>query len=270
MKRIFFLFFTGIHITAFSQQYIDTSLYKVSYLFRHMTDTSYPTFFREENMVLYIGKKINQYSSADQQAKDSMMKKQFEEGNGFVINTSGKKTTSTKLFINTSEKTMIQNEKLLKNYFFSESYPQIKWNITSQVKKIGNWHCTKAEGYFKGRNYEAWFTTEIPTTGSPWKLTGLPGVVLEASDTQKQVQFLFTGIENNYSARFVINAIPEKGIKTSKNDFVKMREAARNDPMGFINSTASEMGSGLKISNENSNGNFKPKKPGNPVELKEE
>ena len=270
MKHLFTIMLISINIIAYPQLPKDTSIYKVTYLFRHMTDTTKPNFYREENMVLYIGKRVNQYSSLDQYVKDSLMKKQFEQGNGFVINTSGKKTTSTKFFIDNSNKVIIQNETLLKNYFFDEPYPNISWKITSEVRTIGNWKCTKAEGYFKGRTYEAWFTTEIPATGGPWKLTGLPGVILEANDTKKQVQFIFTGIENNYFAKFLIKAEPENGIKTSKSEFTNMREAAINDPMGFINSTASEMGSALKMTTGSSSGNFKPKKPNNPIELKEE
>lgn len=76
-----------------------------------------------------------------------------------------------------------------KLYLLKEKRPKIDWHITNQHKKIGNYSCTKATANFRGRSYTAWFTPEIPTPFGPWKLTGLPGLILEAYDTDKEIYF---------------------------------------------------------------------------------
>ena len=79
--------------------------------------------------------------------------------------------------------------------YVKEKKPKIEWIITNLTKKIGRYECRKAEAEFRGRNYTAWFTTEIPLPFGPWKLQGLPGLILEAYDTDKEVYFYFKKIK---------------------------------------------------------------------------
>lgn len=75
--------------------------------------------------------------------------------------------------------------------YVKEIRPEIKWDIKNETKNIGNMSCRKATTFFRGRNYTAWFTTEIPLPFGPWKLQGLPGLIIEAFDTNKEVYFYF-------------------------------------------------------------------------------
>jgi GLPGLI family protein len=79
--------------------------------------------------------------------------------------------------------------------FIKEVKPEIDWKINKETKKIGNFTCKKATASFRGRNYTAWFTTEIPLPFGPWKLQGLPGLILEAYDTNKFVYWAFNSAE---------------------------------------------------------------------------
>lgn len=56
-----------------------------------------------------------------------------------------------------------------------------KWKFSEETCKVLNYSCKKATSEFRGRNYEAWFTTELPFRAAPWKVHGLPGVVLKLS-----------------------------------------------------------------------------------------
>ncbi|MCU0443350.1 MAG: GLPGLI family protein [Microscillaceae bacterium] len=77
-------------------------------------------------------------------------------------------------------------------YTIVEKLPTINWQIDfNQVKKFGSLTCNLAKGSFRGRNYTAWFCPEIPISHGPWKLSGLPGLILEAYDETKEVKILF-------------------------------------------------------------------------------
>jgi GLPGLI family protein len=67
--------------------------------------------------------------------------------------------------------------------------PEIHWNIADSTKKIGNYTCSKATAHFRGRDYTAWFTPQIPVPYGPWKLVGLPGLILQAYDSTGNIRF---------------------------------------------------------------------------------
>lgn len=71
----------------------------------------------------------------------------------------------------------------------------IQWELTQNQRSIGGIPCQEAIGHFRGRTYHAWFTYTIPISDGPWKLTGLPGLIVEAYDEDKLVVFLFDGLK---------------------------------------------------------------------------
>jgi GLPGLI family protein len=58
----------------------------------------------------------------------------------------------------------------------------VKWELVPETKKIGEFNCQKAIGIFRGRDYVAWFANDVPVSFGPWKLNGLPGLILEVYD----------------------------------------------------------------------------------------
>ena len=48
---------------------------------------------------------------------------------------------------------------------------------------------------WRGRHWTAWFSPEIPIQDCPWKLSGLPGLILEASENSGQHVFSATGVQ---------------------------------------------------------------------------
>ena len=78
----------------------------------------------------------------------------------------------------------------------SDTFATTVWMIDStQTRTIGGFTCEKATGHYRGRDYEVWYAPDIPIPSGPFKLGGLPGLILEARSTDGNVQFLFTGIE---------------------------------------------------------------------------
>ena len=79
--------------------------------------------------------------------------------------------------------------------YVKEKIPKINWVISNEFKIVGKYNCQKANGNFRGRDYTAWFAVEIPLPYGPWKLNGLPGLILEAYDTNKEIYFYFKSIK---------------------------------------------------------------------------
>src|SRR5690606_19858901 len=64
-----------------------------------------------------------------------------------------------------------------------DNFLPINWNITQETKIIAGYKCIKATTNFRGRDWTAWFTPDIPVPVGPWKLRGLPGLIIEAVDS---------------------------------------------------------------------------------------
>jgi len=54
---------------------------------------------------------------------------------------------------------------------------------------IEGYLCQKAICSWRGRDYETWFTSEIPISEGSWKFHGLPGLIIKLHDTQKHYEF---------------------------------------------------------------------------------
>lgn len=74
--------------------------------------------------------------------------------------------------------------KFIEAFAVTDVWLPIDWKILNDRKKIGKFNCRKAKGTFRGRDYTVWFTEEIPVSAGPWKLFGLPGLILEAVDSE--------------------------------------------------------------------------------------
>ena len=81
-------------------------------------------------------------------------------------------------------------------YNYTESLNEISWELADSVSNILGYDCQMAECDYHGRHWTVWFTTEIPVSEGPWKLQGLPGLILKAEETDGFFDFIATGIES--------------------------------------------------------------------------
>ncbi len=92
----------------------------------------------------------------------------------------------------------VYENRALKYYIYKDS-ASINWELISEFKDISGYNCQKAITAFRGRNYEAWFTSEIPLSFGPWKFGGLPGLILEVYDQTGEIYFSAEQIEIPFS-----------------------------------------------------------------------
>lgn len=121
-------------------------------------------------------------------------------------------------------------------FYVKEKTPKINWILDTITKQIGNYKAHKATGFFRGRHYTAWYTLDIPLPYGPWKLQGLPGLILEAYDKDKEMYIYFKSIEYPTSSNVTIKQIvwPKdiehkwKSLSDFKTRLDKIYERSRN------------------------------------------
>lgn len=129
-------------------------------------------------------------------AKDSLEGEHIEKiklvyKNDFQAFFIPKSTTRTGFVYHMNRKTKVMRCRDIGFNYIKDEIPPINWVIMKEKKKIGNYICTKATCFFSGRYYTAWFSPEVPVQHGPWKLQGLPGLILEAYDLNKEILFSF-------------------------------------------------------------------------------
>lgn len=290
MKTIITAFLT-LAITSFAfAQNPDKVLARVTYNFNHIQDTTQKERPYTETMLLIVGKNASVYTSYDKISQSLARKKQIEEqmknqvgNNSMSINLTGspgKATSSIDYFYFAKENKFFTKERVFNYYLVEEPTTKINWKITKDTTSFSGIHCQKATTYFKGRNWIAWYATELPFQSGPWKLNGLPGLIIEAYDDTKTVSFQFAGMENIvaqpeqskntesigpkvitsgeivsvFNTSGVENAnlylgneikLPTDAIKANRKELDKLKEARDKDPQGFMKTQMTGSGGGI-------------------------
>ncbi|HEY4195230.1 MAG TPA: GLPGLI family protein [Mucilaginibacter sp.] len=262
----------GAFITA-NAQIPDTARVMVHYKFTWVRDIANRAHPYTENMVLYVGKSGAAYRSYDGIVYNAQFKKAWAEAAASSpdghprINRRGV-GTEVDYYQYPNEQKLITKEKLFTNNYAIESpMPAINWKISGDTATFGGLHCQKATGHFKGRDYTVWFCPDLPIHAGPWKLNGLPGVIVDASDAKNEVVFKFDGVEKavptppkgqaavdekdvppilrGLDDDMNLIAPPTGTIKTTQKEFDKTREAINKNPNGVVE--AMNAGNGPKM-----------------------
>ena len=61
-----------------------------------------------------------------------------------------------------------------------EPTPEIVWTLTDDTLTVGGYYCQTATCKFRGVAWTVCYTEEIPSSAGPWRLRGLPGLIVKA------------------------------------------------------------------------------------------
>ena len=114
-------------------------------------------------------------------------------------------------------------------YYYSEPIPKFNWKMLSGDSVICGNVCQKAQTMFRGRTWTVWYSLDIPYDDGPWKLCGLPGIILKAEDSKKDFSFTAYKIRHVEQKEWKINTRMCK--KSSASDFAKKRTIAYKEMM---------------------------------------
>jgi GLPGLI family protein len=155
----------------------------------------------------------------DDSRNDSLPKLISSEGNTQNYRVS-KDSSKKPVFFTDKENDMLITKvwKFREYHILTETLPVIDWEIKPEYKTLSDLRCQKAVGYFRGRTYTVWFTEAIPISFGPWKLRGLPGLILEAKDDTYRYFYRATkiklGTKHIIDIPDLSNAIPLKTFVT--------------------------------------------------------
>ena len=115
------------------------------------------------------------------------------------------------------------------SYTYAESLPNIDWTLAEESDTVCGYPCKKATGEYGGRSWTVWYTEDIPVTYGPWKLCGLPGLVMSVTDNEGIHHFEAIIIRKGTVPITEIDAT--NVISTTREKFIKAKNHFEENPM---------------------------------------
>jgi GLPGLI family protein len=247
----------------------EKSHYKCAYQFDFLKDTISMEYFRQEIYIVQIGDKLTKGFTYQKFYLDSL-KKHAPELSRKLFNASV--TESFEAWKRTGDISYLQNNSFNYGGFSSDLYKDYKkkeirvrdnisiqsftykdeltpqdWEILGDTATILGYDCLKAQCHWRGRDWEAWFTTEIPLSEGPWKFYGLPGLITKLHDTAKHYSFELIGFQEIEEP--IDTQIPKETQKIERKEFLETRFGKKGEminqtdlaKVGIINSESTRM-----------------------------
>ncbi len=235
---IFFLILTPL-LSNSQQKSNDTLLYTCSYKFTWQKDPKIEFSKYIDNMVLDIYKNYSSFYSTNRQK--GLKKTEEDRKNQTPFETIMKNKAQYHL----DAETQILYTFQLENKFLALDKIEAKiaykvvdtfgfpiWQINADTMTILNQPCQKATTTFRGRDYIAWFASNIPFQSGPWKFNSLPGLIIKVNDTKNQFAFECVAISSKTNR--TKNIIQYNNYKTISLDKLnKLRKQKAEYPLLF-------------------------------------
>lgn len=246
MKRTLVIGLCFIFTSAvFSQEKVlDTAYLKCQYKYTYLKDTLDIATF-DDLLILQIGRNISKSYSYYTFQSDSLSKtpdgdlvrkeifnrsledfKKHRDRNKF-LNSFPRPRSATFVYKHYPQgKMTVTDATGVEGVIYIDSLNMQEWQMTDSIKTILCYSCQMAKCDFRGRHWTVWFSPDIPISDGPWKLNGLPGLIMEAYDRGHQYYFSIVGLEKVKEEPIVFTEPSnEKGKFTSidRKEFLRIR-----------------------------------------------
>ena len=248
MKQFYIPFiFLLISSLVPAQELTDKFKYKATYDLSWQIDSTNSESIQNETMVLFIGDKISRFSSEGQYIADSIKEayKDRERTQQSFNEMRSKMPMSALNFYVFKKQNSAQvsfTEKIVRdNYRYIQDIDDLNWEILPETKEVAGFVAQKAKASFSGRDYTAWFTTEIPISEGPYKFRGLPGLILEISDNNDYYTFKLNGFKE-LNDEISIEFDPEDYLEVSRERFLQIKQEYAENPFIKMENSGITMG----------------------------
>ena len=191
-----------------------------------------------DNMLLQIGPDgLSKFSSFRNLTVDSILMRSSKEQIAEAA-MEGKLSTGEFMTIykNFPAGRLTHTEKICQDWFrYDEELPSLNWELTDSVSYVLGYECHAARCEFRGRVWTAFYTEDIPLSDGPWKLHGLPGLIMKACDKEGDYSFECIGIKSKADRPITIYKVPFN--KTDRKGYYDAKHRYDINPYAYYEAT---------------------------------
>jgi GLPGLI family protein len=235
--------------SSYSAKVFEKSNFNIYYQFKFLKDVKLSQNPKEGLCVLQIGENYSKFSDVKILKIDSLFEKfshlnnnGAKEMNQLLIHKPLWEMESLK---SSADKKIIYQKKYKTKYQYEEQQPEFTWQLHNDSKKILNYNCKRATVKYRGREYIAWYASEIPVNNGPYVFEGLPGLILEIEDSNNKYHFTAVGIDKKPMDIYLRN--DKEILKISREKFREVEKTYHDNPGAFHGKALNADGSPMII-----------------------
>ena len=194
--------------------------------------------YESDNMLLQIGPDgLSKFSSYKNLTIDSILMRSTPEQIATAA-MDGKLSNGEFMTIykNYPDGKLTHTEKICEDWFsYTEDMPPLDWELTDSVATVLGYQCQSARCRFRGREWRVFYTEEIPLSDGPWKLHGLPGLIMKVSDAKGHYIFECIGIKSKADRPITIYKVPFN--KTDRRGYYDAKHRYDINPYSYYEAT---------------------------------
>ena len=249
MKVILYLLLTSLAVQAVAREpVLDRAHMKCLYRYVYTFDTL-KNELRDDLLILQIGKEVSKCYSYYTFQSDSLQRtpdgakvwselfRRATEKDG-IYGDFPHVRMSTYVYKNYPTGQMTITDRISsQGYRYADSLHAQTWTMGDSTREVLGYTCQQATADFRDRRWTAWFAMDIPVSDGPWKLGGLPGLILEAYDEGQQHIFTAVGLERVKDEPIIFNQKDGHNRRfepTNRLDFLRMERRFLMDSNSFI------------------------------------
>ena len=234
-----------------------------TYRFSQLEDTANSSSLHSEYTSLLIGRTESLYERAATSSQAAVpVRSGMGQGQAVEVNDP---ESEMRYYVRPGDHQLVTSRKMfLFNYIYALPYPAIEWEIGADTVNIGGFRCQRAKGRWKGRCWTVCFCPELPFRYGPWKLNGLPGLILQAADSTGQVSFRFEGFRRNDDPGLTIGFPTDHPVRLTEKEFNRLHQLFTENPRAYLETFFGPSGMSSVSIDPSFHGD---KKVSNPIEL---
>ena len=178
MKRLLYIIlYIALAATASAQEAIDTAQFVAVYDYECRTQDAEGTPVTDRmQLVVQVGRTVTK----------SMPLSAYQRTDEITSADAAMEFQEAMLHMPTVWTGYPEGQTTVREFIFPHDYegcdltPEIAWTLTDDTVTVGGYLCQTATCKFRGVAWTVCYTEEIPSSAGPWRLRGLPGLIVKA------------------------------------------------------------------------------------------
>lgn len=143
-----------------------------------------------------------------------------------------KRGAAYKIFTNRANDELTFITSFPNKFYYKDKLPKMDWKIADgDTMTVNGYLCKKAVANYGGRQWTVWFAEELSMPCGPWKLNGLPGLIMAAHDADNFFKFTCVGIEQTRTAPWDMST--KDYVKCTNAEYQKQLRLQAADPVNY-------------------------------------